>query len=73
MNVAPTADGRITPIYEERLRDIGNGYGSMVKEYMKPDLGGYKKILVDGKFGKHILVYMLDFDPARTNKDNFSN
>ena len=23
MNVAPTADGRITPIYEERLRDIG--------------------------------------------------
>ena len=45
----------------------------MVKEYMKPDLGGYKKILVDGKFGKHILVYMLDFDPARTNKDNFSN
>ncbi|XP_065658385.1 tissue alpha-L-fucosidase isoform X2 [Hydra vulgaris] len=23
LNVAPTADGRITPIYEERLRDIG--------------------------------------------------
>ena len=40
---------------------------------MKPDLGGYKKIPVDGKFGKHILVCMLDFDPGRTNKDNFSN
>ena len=23
MNVAPTADGRITPIYEERLREMG--------------------------------------------------
>ena len=50
-----------------------NGYASMVKAYMKPDLGGYKKTPVDGKFGKHILVYMLVVGPMFTYKGNFLN